>query len=61
MDKYVDKDIVKEPLILEPEDWSTQEWSVLLKLFGLESAERIKVSDYRLEFFGTEKDPEIKI
>ena len=57
---YVDKGIATEPLILEQEDWSTWQWSVLLKLFGLKEAERIKVSDYHLEFYGIEKDRSIK-
>ena len=33
---------------------------MLLKLFGLKEAERIKVSDYHLEFYGIEKDRSIK-
>ena len=53
---YEDKGIITEPLILEPEDWSVWQWSVLLKLFGLKEAERIKISDYHLEYFGVEKD-----
>ena len=37
------KEAVVEPLILEPEDWSRQEWSTLCKLCGLPAyrAERI--------------------
>lgn len=42
----------KEPLILEPEDWSEEEWKTLLKLFGLKNIERIKISDYKLEAYG---------
>ena len=45
----------KEPLILEPEDWTESEWATILKLFGMESAERIKVSDYVLESYGIKK------
>ena len=45
----------KEPLILEPEDWSSDEWVTLLKLFGMKKAERIKVSNYTLETFGVRK------
>lgn len=42
----------REPLILEPEDWSENEWKVLLKLFGLQEADRIKVSIKSIESFG---------
>lgn len=43
----------KEPLILEPEDWSEEEWKTLLKLFGFKNAERIMISNYKLEAYGT--------
>lgn len=46
---------VKEFLVLEPEDWTEDEWAAFLKLFGLKEAERIKISDYTLEFYGTKK------
>lgn len=42
----------KEPLILEPEDWTEEEWATLCKLFGMKRAERIKVSNYTLETYG---------
>lgn len=42
----------KEPFILEPEDWSEEEWKVLLKLFGLQEADRIKVYAKSIESFG---------
>jgi len=44
--------IPKEPLILEPEDWTEEEWATLCKLFGMNEAEWIKVSDYTLETYG---------
>lgn len=44
---------VDEPLILEPDDWSIQEWKTIEKIFGMEEAERIVVSDYMLETYGT--------
>ena len=53
--RYVKFEKAKEPLILEPEDWTDKEWKTLLKLFGFESADRIKVSDYVLEAFGVPK------
>lgn len=50
------KKIPSEFLVLEPEDWSKKEWKTILKLFGLESAERILVKDYVLEAFGVPKE-----
>jgi hypothetical protein len=52
---YEYKGPAKEPLILEPEDWSEAEWATILKLFGMEEADRIKVSDYVLETYGITK------
>ena len=52
---YIRKESAKEPLILEPEDWTDDEWETLCKLFGMKKAERIKVSDYVLEAWGEEK------
>jgi hypothetical protein len=45
-----------ESLILEPEDWTEAEWATLLKLFGMEEAERIVVKDYILETYGIKKE-----
>lgn len=42
----------KEPLILEPEDYPGDEWSTILKVFGMEEAERIVISDYKFEAYG---------
>lgn len=41
-----------EKLILEPKDWTKEEWDTILKLFGMESAERIVISEYIFEAFG---------
>lgn len=54
--RYIDKGVAREPLILEQEDWSDDEWTVLLKLFNIPAATRIKISGYRLEFFGIDCD-----
>lgn len=43
---------IKEPLILEPEDYPGDEWTTILKIFGMEEAERIVVSDFKLEAYG---------
>lgn len=42
----------REPLILEPEDWTEEEWATICKLFGMKEAEWIKVSNYTLETYG---------
>lgn len=39
-------------LVLEPEDWTDDEWKTILKLFGMVEAERIVVRDYTLEAYG---------
>ena len=46
---------VVEPLILEPEDWDADEWKTILKLFGLEEAERIELRSYDFEALGIRK------
>lgn len=51
-DHYINHGKQSEPLILEPEDWTEDEWKVILKLFGMQKADRIKVSDYILETYG---------
>lgn len=40
-------------IILEPEDWSPEEWTTILKLFGMEEAERIVLASYEVKAFGT--------
>lgn len=51
---YIKNKII-EPLILEPEDWSKEEWSIILKLFGMTEADRIVVSNYTFEAYGKQK------
>lgn len=53
--KY-EKQILHEPLILEPEDWSNSEWQTICRLFGMKAADRIVVSNCVLETYG-EKQP----
>jgi hypothetical protein len=43
---------IEEPLILEPEDYPGDEWSIILKIFGMEEAERIVISNYKFEAYG---------
>lgn len=44
-----------EQLILEPEDWTEAEWGTICKVFGMERAERIVVSNYVFEAYGAKK------
>lgn len=55
--KYIKQriDNSDEKLILEPEDWSGEEWATILQLFGMKEAERIVISDYTFEAYGEEK------
>lgn len=43
-------------LILEAKDWTEEQFDAFRKLFGLEEAERIVISEYKLEAWGV---PEI--
>ena len=45
-----------DQLILEPEDYTEDEWKTILKVFGMEEAERIVISNYRFEAWGRKKD-----
>ena len=45
-----------EQLILEPEDYTEDEWKAILKVFGMECAERIVISHYAFEAWGRKKD-----
>lgn len=39
-------------IILEPEDWTKEQWATFLELFDLEEAERIVLSDYTVDIYG---------
>lgn len=39
-------------IILEPEDWSPEEWATILKIFGMKEAERIELADYYIRVYG---------
>lgn len=45
-------------LVLEPEDWTPEQWQGFLDIFGLKEAERIKITEYKMEVYGTEKGEE---
>lgn len=40
-------------IILEPEDWTEEQWATFLEVFGLIEADRIVLSDCGIEVFGT--------
>lgn len=42
-------------IILEPEDWTKEQWDVFLELFDLEEADRIVLSEFKVEAWGTPK------
>lgn len=42
-------------LILEPEDWTEDQWAAFLDLFDLVEADRIVLADYTVEVYGTPK------
>lgn len=43
-------------LVLEPEDWTPEQYQAFLDIFGLKEAERIVINEYKLEVYGTEKE-----
>lgn len=45
-----------EPLILDHEDWNKDEWKTILNLFGMQEADRIKVTIRNIEAFGIRKE-----
>jgi hypothetical protein len=45
----------KELLVLEPEDWSEEEWKTILKIFNAEAADTISVSIKDIRVFGALK------
>lgn len=56
MEKYYIHGMPVEKLILEPEDWSQEEWATILKVFGMEYSERIVISNYVFEALGKLKE-----
>ena len=43
-------------LVLEPEDWTPEQYQAFLDIFGLKEAERIVINEYKLEVYGTAKE-----
>jgi len=53
------KEKLKEPLVLEPEDWSKEEWETIRKIFTPgRQAERIVVTVETLEHFSEDREEE---
>lgn len=42
-------------IILEPEDWTEEQWATFLEVFDLIEADRIVLSDCGIEVLGTPK------
>ncbi len=42
-------------IILEPEDWTKEQWATFLELFDLVEADRIVLSDFTVDIYGTPK------
>lgn len=40
-------------IILEPEDWTYEQWCTFLELFDLKEASRIVLSEFKVEAYGT--------
>ena len=56
---YLSKHFASEgydPIILEKDDWTPGVWQAFLDIFGLKQAERIVVTEYKLEAWGTKND-----
>lgn len=43
-------------LVLEPEDWTEEQYKAFLAIFGLTEAERIVINEYKLEVYGTDME-----
>lgn len=56
MEKYYIHGVPVEKLILEPGDYSEEEWRTILKVFGMEYADHIVISDYMFEALGKLKE-----
>ena len=44
-------------IVLEPEEWTEDQWATFLELFDLEEADRIVLADFMVEVYGTPKTP----
>lgn len=44
-------------IVLEPEDWTEEQFKAFLDIFGLKEAERIRINEFKIEVYGTDKPP----
>lgn len=44
-------------IILEPEDWTEEQWTAFLEVFDLIEANRIVLSYFKADIYGTPKSP----
>lgn len=53
---YISKHFVADDnqLILEPEDWTAEQYDAFLRIFGLKEAERIVITEYKIDVYGSE-------
>lgn len=42
-------------IVLEPEDWTEEQFKAFLDIFGLKEAERIRINEFKLEVYGSDK------
>lgn len=55
--KYTSKHFMTDgcdQLVLKPEDWTKEQYAAFLKIFGLKEAERIVITEYKLEAYGSD-------
>lgn len=45
----------RNQIILEPEDWTESQWNAFLEIFDLLEADRIVLSEYKADIYGTPK------
>lgn len=52
--KYLSKHFTSDginQIVLEPEDWTKEQFEAFMKIFGLTNVKRIVVSEYRIESY----------
>lgn len=42
-------------IVLEPEEWTEEQWQAFLDIFDLVEADRIVLADFMVEVYGTPK------
>lgn len=52
---FKNEDYHGEQIILEPEDWTEEQYKAFMDIFGLEEAERIVINEFKIEAYATPK------